>query len=134
MDEMHATRAIVDLLSRMRADIASDLELCPAFKQPCLDPGTPNYGFKVHVRGADPDRVIAVIISPFDVDGSGHLAGGTEWLIREGLREFFLGRSTGRFTCSSAMRVVFCSKASESGSLSCVETLDQATAGTADRS
>ncbi len=106
MDEVLAKRAIVELLSRVSAEIGVTLELHPQFQQPCTGAASPDFGFKVHVREASPDRVLAVIVSPFDVHDSGHFAGYTERLIRDGLREFYLEKPTERFACLDTTKPV----------------------------
>jgi hypothetical protein len=58
--------AMDTLISDINASHNLNLELHPFWPKVILDANTLDVGFKIHRRGADPDRIMSLIIDPFN--------------------------------------------------------------------
>lgn len=91
IDEVQAMNA---LLAEVNDALNLDIELHPFWRYPILDQNTLNYGFKLHQRRANPDRIMSLVVWPLDFDNSGQANLTLKKRIRAEIQEFWNGKTT----------------------------------------
>ena len=91
IDEVQAMNAS---LAEINAELNLDIELHPFWQHPILDQTTVNQGFKLHQKRAKPDRIMSIVVSPFDLDNSGQMNPMTKNRIRTAIQKFWDGKTT----------------------------------------
>jgi len=99
-------QAINSLLAQVNAELSLDIELHPLWRYPILDQSTPDYGFKLHQKKANPDRIMSLVVSGYDFDSAGLLNASTQSGIKMEIQRFWDGRTTEkhRLVCLSNVR------------------------------
>lgn len=82
------------LLAEVNAEGNLAIELHPFWPPVILDANTLDVGYKLHQKGAKPDRIMSLIVDPFNFTKGGHFAKGARIRIKEAIADFWDGQRT----------------------------------------
>jgi len=118
--KLDMVQAMDALLAEMNIAKNLDLERHPAWSPIILDANSPNIGYKLHQKRANPDRIMSVVVHPLDFDDDGRLNPGTSNRIAAAIEKFWDGIDIVRHRLVDTTRVeidpnvlVHCTKCGE---------------------
>jgi hypothetical protein len=86
--------AINEVLNEVNEEQGLNLELHPFWPRVILDANTIDVGYKVHQKGAKPDRVMSLIVDPFNFAVNGAITPTARSFIKAAIVEFWCGKRT----------------------------------------
>jgi hypothetical protein len=86
--------AIKEVLSDVNEEQSLDLELHPFWSPIILDANTLDVGYKLHEKRATPDRIMSLIVDPFNFDTDGRFTSTASEQIKLAILEFWDGKQT----------------------------------------
>jgi len=86
--------AINEVLNGVNEAQNLNLELHPFWPRVILDANTIDVGYKVHQKGAKPDRVMSLIVDPFNFAVNGAITPSARSYIKAAIVEFWCGNRT----------------------------------------
>jgi hypothetical protein len=86
--------AMKSFLAKVNAEGNLATELHPFWPQVILDANTLDVGYKLHQKGAQPDRIMSLIVEPLNFTKNGYLGTSAQTRIKEAILEFWDGRRT----------------------------------------
>jgi hypothetical protein len=97
---LNELQAINALLEDINSELNLDLELHPLWQYPILEQTSLNQGFKFHRKQTDSNRIMSVIVSPWDFDEkTGYANGLLKLLIMDAVNEFWKGGGSEKHVC-----------------------------------
>ena len=91
MGTTDAIRAVLDELNEVNSTF---FELHPAFSPEIPDANSLDLGYKVHEKNARPDRVLSLIVDPWNFEAGGWLNAAARSKIKSGIMGFWDGKKT----------------------------------------
>lgn len=82
------------LLAEVNAEWNLNLELHPFWSPVILDANTLDVGYKLHQKGARPDRIMSLIVDPFNFSKDGNFTARTGLRIKKAIMDFWDGKRT----------------------------------------
>jgi len=86
--------AMNELLSEMNEERNLALELHPFWSPVILDANTIDVGYKLHQKRTSPDRIMSLIVDPFNFDADGRFNPNAKTRIRAEVIKFWDGKRT----------------------------------------
>jgi hypothetical protein len=86
--------AMKDLLTELNAEQTLSLELHPFWSPVILDANTLDVGYKLHQKRAKPDRIMSLIVDPFNFAADGNLTAAAREQIKKAIVGFWDGKRT----------------------------------------
>ncbi len=86
--------AIKGLLAEVNAEQGLALELHPFWSPVILDANTLDVGYKLHQKRAKPDRIMSLIVDPFNFSMDGNFSAASRLRIKAAIIEFWDGKRT----------------------------------------
>jgi hypothetical protein len=86
--------AMNELLSEVSKESKLALELHPFWSSVILDANTIDVGYKLHQKRANPDRIISLIVDPFNFDRDGRFNAKAKTRIKAEIAKFWDGKRT----------------------------------------
>ena len=86
--------AIKGLLAEMNAERSLALELHPFWPPVILDANTLDIGYKLHQKRAKPNRVMSLIVDPFNFNADGDFTTAAKKRIKAAITDFWDGKRT----------------------------------------
>ena len=86
--------AMKDVLAELNAERTLALELHPFWSPIILDANTLDIGYKLHQKRATPDRIMSLIVDPFNFASDGNFTADARRQIKAEIIEFWDGRRT----------------------------------------
>jgi hypothetical protein len=84
--------AMNELLSEVNEERALALELHPFWSPVILDANTIDVGYKLHLKRANPDRIMSLIVDPFNFDKDGRFDANAKVRIKAEIAKFWDGK------------------------------------------
>lgn len=86
--------AMSELLVEVNRETKLSLELHPFWSPVILDANTIDVGYKLHQKRADPDRIMSLIVDPFNFDRNGRFNVNAKARIKQEVAKFWDGKRT----------------------------------------
>jgi hypothetical protein len=86
--------AMNELLSEVNEEGNLALELHPFWSPVILDANTIDVGYKLHQKRANPDRIMSLIVDPFNFDRDGRFDANAKTRIKTEIAKFWDGKRT----------------------------------------
>jgi hypothetical protein len=86
--------AMKDLLAELNSEHSLDLELHPFWSPVILDANSLDVGYKLHQKRATPDRIMSLIVDPFNFGTDGNFTTAARSQIKAEIIEFWDGQRT----------------------------------------
>jgi hypothetical protein len=91
-EKLDLVKAMDALLAEINSIHNLDIERHPAWSPIILDANTDNIGYKLHQKRANPDRIMSLIVHPFDFEKDGQLNATTKNRIMVAVEKFWDGK------------------------------------------